>query len=293
MRKNHEPHHSRAGPLAQAAEKTSVARSKTGALFFGDTARPLFGLYGPPQGERDREHGILLCGPVGHEYMRTHWCLRLLGDHLIQAGFHVMRFDFSCMGDSWGDFEQATAAQWVEDIKTAFTELQDNAGVQQMSIVGLRLGATLAWAAATDLLIKHLVLWDPILEGRAYLTRLRAMQTQLRNTWRDAPPATPGAAHEELLGYRYPAALIEQISGLGIGAEGKVGAEHVSLVVSDDQAGYRSLRDGLELMNNVGAMKVCADAGSWDAVEEDLYAEPLLMPNTRRAIVELLGEVQC
>ena len=36
------------------------------------------------------------------------------------------------------------------------------------------------------------------------------MQTQLRNTWPHAPLPSPGAAHEELLGYRYTAALIRQ-----------------------------------------------------------------------------------
>jgi hypothetical protein len=32
------------------------------------------------------------------------------------------------------------------------------------------------------------------------------------------------------------------------------------------------------------------ETGSWDTVEDDLYAEPILMPNMRRAIPGLLKE---
>src|SRR5688572_20567272 len=94
-----------------------VPRPRTNAFFFGSAAQPLFGLYGPPQAQQDHDHAILLCAPVGHEYMRANWGLRLLGDHLIQAGYHVMRFDYSCLGDSWGTFEQARVGQWVADIQ--------------------------------------------------------------------------------------------------------------------------------------------------------------------------------
>ena len=77
----------------QAAEyDVRLARPKSTAFFFNSAAQPLFGLYGPPAAHQDLDCGVLLCGPVGHEYDRAHWELRLLGDHLIEAGFHVMRF---------------------------------------------------------------------------------------------------------------------------------------------------------------------------------------------------------
>src|SRR5580700_6433678 len=126
--------------LTSGEEAVPATKPRTKAFFFGSRTQSLFGLYGPPQSHEDQDHAVLLCAPIGHEYMRANWGLRLLGDQLIQTGFHVMRFDYSCLGDSWGDFEQATVGQWVEDIKTALGELQDNAGVRQVSIVGLRLG---------------------------------------------------------------------------------------------------------------------------------------------------------
>ena len=144
-----------------APDRTLLARPKTNAFFFGSVARLRFvwSLWAPAP-HHDLDHGVLLCGPVGHEYDRAHWGLRLLGDQLIDAGFHVMRFDYSCQGDSWGTFEEASVPQWLEDIKTALGELQDNANARHISIVGLRFGAALACAAATDIPVEQLVLCD-------------------------------------------------------------------------------------------------------------------------------------
>jgi esterase/lipase len=71
--------------------------------------------------------------------MITHWNLRLLGEELRKAGLHVFRFDYSCLGDSWGTFEQASVSQWIADVKAALQELADNSGVSSLSVVGLRL----------------------------------------------------------------------------------------------------------------------------------------------------------
>ena len=39
--------------------------------------------------------GVLLCAPPGHEYQRTHWCLRLLGEqHRLPALSMGMSHDF-------------------------------------------------------------------------------------------------------------------------------------------------------------------------------------------------------
>ena len=235
-------------------------RARMNAFFFHDEASPLFGMYGPPCGERDREEGVLLCAPVGHEYQRTHWCLRVLGEQLMQAGFHVFRFDYSCMGDSWGSFEQATVSRWVEDVRAAVQELADNSGVSQLSAVGLRLGASLACRAAHEMSLRQLVLWDPVADGQGYVEQLRRMQTRRRQTWTAAPPCTPDAAFEDLLGYRYSAALIEQLGRLKLDAPTRVSR-----------------------VNTLAGK----DAAAWEDV--NAYAEPILLANARRTIVDLLG----
>src|SRR5437762_1000154 len=139
------------------------------AYFFHTAAQPLFGIYAPPRARVARDQAVLLCAPVGHEYVRTHWALRQLADRLTHAGFHLFRFDYSGLGDSWGDFESASVEQWLADTRTALGELIDTSGVRDVTILGVRLGATLAVRALQEQPVRRLVLWDPVVQGRAFV----------------------------------------------------------------------------------------------------------------------------
>jgi hypothetical protein len=107
--------------------------------------------------------------------MSTHRALRHLAVQLSRAGLHVLRFDYSCTGDSAGAGEDASAAEWSQDVTAAVDELKDTSGLRTVSTVGLRLGALLAanaLAHRTDL--ADLVWWDPIVSGRQYVRELLA-----------------------------------------------------------------------------------------------------------------------
>ena len=56
----------------------------------------------------------------------------------------MLRFDYSSTGDSGGAGTDASIAAWLEDVDWAIDELMDNAGVDEISVVGLRFGAALA-----------------------------------------------------------------------------------------------------------------------------------------------------
>ena len=63
--------------------------------------------------------------------------------------------------------------QWVEDVGTAIEELKETAGVKRVALVGLRLGGAVAAMAAerrTD--IEGVVLWDPVVDGKAYVVEM-------------------------------------------------------------------------------------------------------------------------
>lgn len=242
--------------------------------FFHAATEPLFGLYGPPQGDIEREHAVLLAAPVGHEYVRSHWRMRLLADHLLRSGYHVFRFDYSFQGDSWGDFERARMSRWIEDIRTAFTELEDNAGVSQLSIVGHRLGASLAFLAANEIAVRNLVLWDPIVNGKAYVESLRSMQGQLQ-------PAQTNAPLENLLGYRYSAALRAELGEIDMFGSPRPNAQHISFLHSDRDAAAGKLRESWP-----DSRFLACDATDWNDVAS--YAEPLPLGDAGRQIAALL-----
>lgn len=144
------------------------------AFFFGPPSTQLFGAYHPPQGASRRE-GIVLCNPFGQEYMRAHRSFRRLAINLAGKGFSVLRFDYRGMGDSAGTLAGVTPEDWMSDIESAVQELMDVAGVQKVSLLGLRLGALLAaQVAAKNRSVNKLVLWDPIISGQAYVDEIVA-----------------------------------------------------------------------------------------------------------------------
>lgn len=139
-------------------------------FYFGKSDRPLFGLYTHGKAGGGDPWSVLLCYPVGSEYMRAHRAFRQLNTLLNRVGANVLRFDYSCTGDSGGAGDEADVDSWIDDIDWALDELKDNAMTERVSVVGLRLGAALASLAcrARDD-VDHLVLWDPIVKGSDYL----------------------------------------------------------------------------------------------------------------------------
>ena len=72
--------------------------------FFGDSDAPLFGAHHPAR-RKSTGKAVVICPPIGHEYGRTHWMLRLLSAQLAREGVHVLRFDYFGTGDSGGFVE--------------------------------------------------------------------------------------------------------------------------------------------------------------------------------------------
>lgn len=134
-------------------------------VHFGARERPLFGCYDPAAATAARRRiGVVLFSPTGWELLRAHRTLRSLALRLAEAGFDVLRFDYSGTGDSWGDPRtDSTWAQWTQDAVDAIEELQGIAGVDRLHLVGLRHGCRLALAAAANhrSIVGRIVLWDP------------------------------------------------------------------------------------------------------------------------------------
>jgi len=155
-------------------------------FYFGSSQKPLFGIHHPPDPGLYRDCGVVLCHPMGDEYVQAHRAFRQLAIHLARAGFHVLRFDYYGSGDSWGDGDDGCIKQWRNDIVTAIDELKDISGIPRVSLVGARLGATLAALVGfvrND--VKSMVLWEPIVNGKDYVKELIARHQEwlLQHEW--------------------------------------------------------------------------------------------------------------
>src|ERR1700691_4956861 len=138
--------------------------------FFGEEENPLFGVYAPPRASVARNAAILLCSPIGMEYLRSHYAIRLVALQLAKVGFHVLRFDYHGLGDSNSDLDVGQFERWTKDIELAVRELYEISDAQDLIIVGLRMGAALAveTLASQHIKAKGIVFWDPVLSGREY-----------------------------------------------------------------------------------------------------------------------------
>jgi pimeloyl-ACP methyl ester carboxylesterase len=249
--------------------------------YFGSSATQLFGAYSPPAAPVERDGAVLLCPPGPHEYMRSHWALRQLALKLSAAGLHVLRFDYSGTGDSAGASEVASLEQWRRDVLAALDELRDVSGVRRVSVVGLRLGATLAAQASAEL--RDLVLWEPVTSGPAYLQELRRAHTRSFAHCLHPPPLARRGPLGELLGHPLPAEHQEDLERLQLEAPLACRAERVTILAREPR------RADLDLAARL------AEAGTKSAhvhvpEAEDLAAPLLLSGRAQERIVTLLGE---
>jgi uncharacterized protein len=177
-------------------------------------------MFHPPSDASNRRHSVLLCNPFGQEAIRCHRLLRVIGERLSRAGFHVMRFDYFGTGDSDGDDEQGSLATWIDDVVSANAEAARLSGNRRSSWFGLRLGASIALMASARVASapELLVLWDPVVTGTHYLAELAAAHTaELKalhgNPYRRYPVMTADRL-TEALGFPLSPALLGEIRGL-------------------------------------------------------------------------------
>jgi uncharacterized protein len=225
-----------------------VAAGSIEAFFFGDPAAPLFACHHPPS-EGDSGNGVVLCYPMGHEYIRTHRLYRFLARRLAEAGFHVLRFDYFGTGDSAGDFEEARLERWVGDTAAALAELRHRFPVRHVSVAGLRLGAAVGWLAG----IEHggvdgLVLWDPVTSGPEYLDDVIAHENQRRqgSSARVLGDDMGSRGPREIVGFPMTEAMYEDLAALDLFGVTRVPASRTLVVDSSDDSIQEKLRTHLE-----------------------------------------------
>jgi exosortase A-associated hydrolase 2 len=258
--------------------------------YFGPPQASLFGCYHAPQTPMTRDYGIVLCYPMGHEYIRCHRAYRLLATRLAAAGYPVLRFDYYGSGDSPGDSEQARLDRWLNDITAATEHLQRRCDAAKICLVGLRLGGTLALIAGTRRgSYDRMVLWQPVVNGRTYLEELRtvhaAYQESMGVTPRHPQGAGDGREDGEVLGFSYSDSLLADIEKVDLLNVGRKPAISVLLIDNAEEATEVRLKTHLESLTVRTDYQHLPDLQIW-------LAEPykaLLPHESLKAIVSWLS----
>ena len=205
-------------PAGGPVEIRTVAGRKQ-PMHFGAPGRALFGFYHPPKGPQWRGAGVLLCSPIGTDQTRSDRAYRHLAERLASAGFACLRFDLSETGDSDGsELSAGIVRTWIDDVRVAADELRRRSGSRTTALVGLRLGATLAFehaAASGD--VDSLVLWNPCVSGKAFVTEVTRLHKMYLRIEPQMAAATPFPADgEEALGLFLPRAVIGELSQIDL-----------------------------------------------------------------------------
>ena len=180
--------------------------------FFGPSESQLQGVFYPARSHNPNK-AVVVCSPIGQEYMRTNWMLRLLANQLSRKGMNVLRFDYRGHGDSFGTTSDVSSlADWKEDTFAAIDFLKEQSGAQSVMLAGLRVGASLVTAVASEREDVHsIVAWEPILDGSSYLGELRKIHATMTDLWFQ-PITTPNdELREEILGALFQRSLLNEI----------------------------------------------------------------------------------
>lgn len=190
----------------------------------------LHGILRLPDTETGR--AVVICDPFAEEKKCAHRPLTDLARALCRAGFAVLRFDLRGCGDSDGDFVQATMDGWAADLRAAVAFAREQLHPRWLALGGLRVGAALAERVALeDGGVSALLLWEPVIDGRRYISQnlrrsmIKAMLTEGASFEAQAVSERHEADVVDFDGYEVSRVLRDQLGAvrMGEGAEGFAG----------------------------------------------------------------------
>ncbi len=211
--------------------------------FYFDPAVELFGCHHAPDEGPARECGVVVCPPMGPEYVQSHRGLRQLAVRLADAGFHALRFDFYGCGDSRGDGSEWDVGRWRDDVSAAIAEVRARSRLEKVCVVGLRLGAALATVVAAETGdVDGLVLWEPVVDGSAYVEELEARHRDwLRGFPARVKSSSRGTSDTLVLGFPLTQELRAGLAQVDLLAIGSRPARNVLVVEGTEGARTHAL----------------------------------------------------
>lgn len=255
------------------------------AFFFGERDKTLFGAYHSPVAPRPSSSGVVICYPFGNEYIKTHRAFRQLARQLSRSGFHVLRFDYFGTGDSHGEGAEGSIGQWLRDISMAISELKDMSLVRRVSLVGFRLGGTLAAVAASGRQdVDGLVLWDPMVNSKKYLRELLGSEGRPLKPSQTFPdsPGEDGVIRE-VNGFPLTGAMITDMADLSLLAVQGLEVGRCSIIATEGRNEHKVLFRHLQDQGvNVSFSEIDSSVG---LNEEGGFSSAVLMPEVQESIM--------
>lgn len=220
--------------------KTTVMNQSRPIFFEGEHGCNLYGVIHTPT--RAPAPGILMLPPLGQEAARVHKTLQKLACDLARKGCFVLRFDYAGSGNS-EDPETVDLESWKSDAYTAMELLRTHCGSDDLDLVGVRLGGSVALLLESN--VRRVVLWDPIVDGSRYLEDLQTLHESIFSSglYFRTPPDSKSRSSQELLGHWVPHSMRRSIEKLKLVEQSSLSAGE--LLWMDAEPQIESCFDGL------------------------------------------------
>jgi len=197
-----------------ALAKTGISENAPAACaeFFGSSKRRLLGVLHKPAIEAAKG-SVLICHPVGHEYLRCYRAVSLLSEHLCNDGYNVLHFDYSGTGDSDRSLQSIRLADWQSDVRTASQFLRARTGLQEQHVIAIRTGALIVMSLKLNQMT-GMTLWDPIENGGDWLAEQRKLHRQSTKRLDRVLWKQQNSDPNEFFGYQFSRELLDDIASL-------------------------------------------------------------------------------
>ena len=138
------------------------------AFFLATPLGARYCLFHAPQGRC--RGAFVYVHPFAEEMNKSRRMAATQARALAAIGYGVLQIDLAGCGDSDGDLVDARWEHWLADIGAASAWLRQRSE-QPVGLWGLRLGALLALDYARTVPVAQLLLWQPVLQGTAFMTQ--------------------------------------------------------------------------------------------------------------------------
>jgi exosortase A-associated hydrolase 2 len=259
-------------------------------LYFDRESLRLFGVLHEPDADAGRTP-FVFCHPFGEEKLWAHRVFVTFARELARRGHPVLRFDCAGNGDSDGEFSASSLQSCLADLQAAIDWTRAKTRAPRVSLLGLRLGASLAWrAAASRTDIEALVLWAPIVDGKRYLqevlrinlTMQMAVYGEVRQDREALSDLLRAGGTVNVEGYEISPAMAAQLDAMNLAEEAVPGVDRVMVAQIERTGRQAPAADIQRLASRVPAavLECVPEEPFWKEIQQFYDRAPNLFSRT-------------